>query len=200
MKALENRTLDSRREMEILDALQDIRTRNARNERVDASGLIGDLDQLGRGKGKAILSPEEEERIRAEEEDEALVRKIFSRAEDIELPDERGDAEREEALGSGSSAPEAGPSGPASTSGSGSNHSNSPPTPTDTPAATAAEGAEARARVVKRQLADAEPDVQSLLSERARAALEGSKMAAAPPPKKKKKSSGSAFGIVRKKA
>ena len=34
MKALENRTVDSKREMDILDALQDIRARNARNERV----------------------------------------------------------------------------------------------------------------------------------------------------------------------
>ncbi|THH05434.1 hypothetical protein EW146_g9903, partial [Bondarzewia mesenterica] len=34
MKALENRTTDSKREMDILDALQDIRARNARNERV----------------------------------------------------------------------------------------------------------------------------------------------------------------------
>jgi Saf4/Yju2 protein len=34
MKALENRTTDSKREMDILDALQDIRSRNARNERI----------------------------------------------------------------------------------------------------------------------------------------------------------------------
>ncbi|EIM21653.1 DUF572-domain-containing protein, partial [Wallemia mellicola CBS 633.66] len=34
MKQLEQRTLESKREMEIMDALSDIRTRNAKNERV----------------------------------------------------------------------------------------------------------------------------------------------------------------------
>jgi hypothetical protein len=34
MKVLEHRTQDSKRETDILDALQDIRARNARNERV----------------------------------------------------------------------------------------------------------------------------------------------------------------------
>ncbi len=42
MKVLENRTVDSKREMDILDALHDIRARNARNERVGHSEeLIG---------------------------------------------------------------------------------------------------------------------------------------------------------------
>ncbi|KAI9474814.1 CWC16 protein, partial [Zychaea mexicana] len=40
MKALENRTLDSKREMEILDALDEIRLRNARSERVDVDDVL----------------------------------------------------------------------------------------------------------------------------------------------------------------
>ncbi|KAI9319694.1 CWC16 protein, partial [Dichotomocladium elegans] len=40
MAALENRTIDSKREMEILDALDEIRLRNARSERVDVDEVL----------------------------------------------------------------------------------------------------------------------------------------------------------------
>ncbi|KAI0003305.1 CWC16 protein [Russula compacta] len=74
MKALENRTIDSKREMDVLDALHDIRARNARNERVGQSeDLIG---RLGR---EEVLSPEDEQRRREEEEDERLVREVFAK-------------------------------------------------------------------------------------------------------------------------
>ncbi|KAH8983606.1 CWC16 protein [Lactarius hatsudake] len=63
MKALENRTVDSKREMDVLDALHDIRARNARNERT----------------GRLTTSPEDEQRRREEEEDERLVREVFSK-------------------------------------------------------------------------------------------------------------------------
>jgi len=74
MKVLENRTVDSKREMDILDALHDIRARNARNERVGKSDDI--IGRLGR---EEVLSPEEEQRRREEEEDERLVREVFSK-------------------------------------------------------------------------------------------------------------------------
>ena len=73
MKVLENKTVDSKREMDILDALQDIRARNARNERV---GLSEDL------LAKIGLEEETEddaERKRLEEEDEKLVQEVFSK-------------------------------------------------------------------------------------------------------------------------
>jgi Saf4/Yju2 protein len=74
MKALENRTVDSKREMDILDALHDIRARNARNERV---GQADDLmTRIGR---EEVVSPEDEQRRREEEEDERLVREVFSK-------------------------------------------------------------------------------------------------------------------------
>ncbi|WP_228058543.1 Saf4/Yju2 family protein [Nostoc sp. LEGE 12447] len=38
MKALENRTLDSQVEMDILDALDEIKSLNARNAKVDLDG------------------------------------------------------------------------------------------------------------------------------------------------------------------
>ncbi|KAG6813097.1 hypothetical protein H0H92_013951 [Tricholoma furcatifolium] len=74
MKALENRTIDSKREMDILDALQDIRARNARNERVGNS--VDLLAQLGM---EEVEDAEDAERKRLEEEDEKIVREIFSR-------------------------------------------------------------------------------------------------------------------------
>jgi hypothetical protein len=74
MRALENRTTDSKREMDILDALQDIRARNARNERVGEDKLQKLFEP--------IEEPDEEEleRRKADEEDEALVRQVFSKS------------------------------------------------------------------------------------------------------------------------
>ncbi|KAI9056629.1 DUF572-domain-containing protein [Trametes sanguinea] len=74
MKALENRTVDSKREMDILDALQDIRARNARNERIGQS-----VDLLERLHMEEIESEEDRERKLAEEEDEKLVREVFAK-------------------------------------------------------------------------------------------------------------------------
>lgn len=76
MKVLENRTVDSKREMDILDALQDIRARNARNERVGRSGDVLEIINP-----VEVLTDEELAKQQAEEEDEALVRQVFSRVE-----------------------------------------------------------------------------------------------------------------------
>lgn len=74
MKALENRTTDSKREMDILDALQDIRARNARNERVGHTvDLLADIGV------EELENEEDNERKRLEEEDEKLVREVFSK-------------------------------------------------------------------------------------------------------------------------
>ncbi|KAG0041593.1 hypothetical protein BGZ83_001602 [Gryganskiella cystojenkinii] len=70
MKALENRTQDSKREMEIMDALDEIRTRNSLIERVDADQV---LDKLV-GAGDEIRSREQREE---DEEDERLARAVF---------------------------------------------------------------------------------------------------------------------------
>jgi len=79
MKALENRTTDSKREMDILDALQDIRSRNARHERIGAS--MADGEGLDKVIQNIEIEETEEERLKrlAEEEDEKLVREVFSK-------------------------------------------------------------------------------------------------------------------------
>lgn len=70
MKALENRTIDSKIEMDVLDALDEIRTRNARNERVDADALLDKLvDQ-------DIVKEKSQEEL-LEEEDSKLAKAIF---------------------------------------------------------------------------------------------------------------------------
>lgn len=74
MKALENRTMDSKREMEVLDALQDIRARNARIERAGQSDEL-----LARLHMQEVEEEEEAEKKRLEEEDEELVKAVFSR-------------------------------------------------------------------------------------------------------------------------
>ena len=76
MKALENKTQDSKREMDILDALQDIRARNARNERVAAAGGSEMLDKIAK---EEIEGEEEKAKRLADEEDEQLVREVFSK-------------------------------------------------------------------------------------------------------------------------
>ncbi|TFK26355.1 DUF572-domain-containing protein [Coprinopsis marcescibilis] len=75
MKALENRTVDSKREMEILDALQDIRARNARIERT--AGQSDDL--LARLHMQEVDEAEAAEAKRLEDEDEELVQAVFSK-------------------------------------------------------------------------------------------------------------------------
>ena len=76
MKVLENRTLDSKREMDVLDALQDIRARNARNERVGHSSSVDLIAQLGM---EEVEDAETAEQKRLEDEDEKLVREVFFR-------------------------------------------------------------------------------------------------------------------------
>lgn len=75
MKVLENRTEDSKREMEILDALQDLRARNARLERMAAGDSA--LDALE--DRDEVLDEEALRKKVEEEEDEEIVRRVFSK-------------------------------------------------------------------------------------------------------------------------
>lgn len=68
MAELEAKVTDAKREMEIADALDEIRTRNARNERARAKELDVKLEEARMW---------EEERVRAEREDEEMARRAF---------------------------------------------------------------------------------------------------------------------------
>ncbi|KAI9208958.1 CWC16 protein, partial [Polychytrium aggregatum] len=68
MKALENRTLASKKEMEILDALDEIRTRNSRNERIDTDDL---LDRL------LVNGADDNHDDEFDPEEEAMIRSLF---------------------------------------------------------------------------------------------------------------------------
>lgn len=117
MAALENKSVDSKREMDILDALQELKTRNARIERAgkvtDADGVSSRRVDLGDQNMLKRMGLAEDKRKRDEAEDEAEVSKVFGRAyvagvPDIELEEaasesEDGSETGSEASGSGSS-------------------------------------------------------------------------------------------------
>ncbi|KAF9354322.1 hypothetical protein BGX26_007851 [Mortierella sp. AD094] len=91
MKALENRTQDSKREMEIMDALDEIRTRNALNERVDADIL---LNKLAGSEEEIALQKQQEE----DEEDERLAKAVFKDTDGERVKRLRDDQDGQEEL------------------------------------------------------------------------------------------------------
>lgn len=78
MEALETKVVDQKREMEIADALDEIRTRNARNERAGKKTNVDDL----------VMKAEEEremERKRIEQEDEEAARNAFMSEDGVKV-------------------------------------------------------------------------------------------------------------------
>ncbi|KUI52703.1 Pre-mRNA-splicing factor cwf16 [Cytospora mali] len=71
MQELEAKTVDAKREMAIADALDEIRTRNARMERANHDGMMGDV---------ALVRPEDEQRRKEDEEDEDAYRRAVAAA------------------------------------------------------------------------------------------------------------------------
>jgi len=59
MKALENRTLDSKVEMDIIEALDEIKALNSRNERIDADTLLEQHKKLFEEKEGEFLDEDE---------------------------------------------------------------------------------------------------------------------------------------------
>lgn len=73
MLALENRTLDSKREMDILDALDEIKTKNSILEKVDPSTILGKIYKNE--------TPQEKIAGMQEQEDAKIAKAIFTDAD-----------------------------------------------------------------------------------------------------------------------
>ncbi|WAQ84956.1 hypothetical protein PtA15_5A529 [Puccinia triticina] len=194
MRSLEKNQVESKREMEILDKLQEIRTRNARLERSGngrgVDGVLASVSsriQSGLAGTKEIL--EQERHLQEAEEDEAEVAKYFSKvaAQPLKpLPsiEEHDGEEGPRASGSGSHLEqEAGDKDDLQQNGI-----------NPTPATTGPESI-----TIKRKFTDVEPDVHSLLSEKSREMLATASGFTKLPPKKKKNATMNALGVKIKK-
>lgn len=82
MEVLEGKVVDAKREMEIADALDEIRTRNARIQRAEGKGEVDKaLEQAERARAELEL-----EKRRVEAEDEEAARRAFARGIEIDDP------------------------------------------------------------------------------------------------------------------
>ncbi|KAI3401001.1 hypothetical protein diail_706 [Diaporthe ilicicola] len=71
MEELEAKTIDAKRDMAVADALDEIRTRNARMERANHDGMLGDA---------TVVRPDDDLRRQEDEEDEEAYRKAIAAA------------------------------------------------------------------------------------------------------------------------
>ena len=195
MKALENRTVDSKREMDILDKLQEIRGRNARLERADANKVLERISSRRDPEEMDDLERQAElERLIAEEEDEELVMRYFAKGivppPDIELYNNEVEGAAEqippveqaaEAIEGDGANPQAGPSNTTLLS-----HASAAMPPAGPS--------------VKRKLVEIEPDAHSLLSDEARKIADSVSFKPPPLPKKKQKAGGSSLLGIKPKA
>lgn len=185
MRALENRQMDSKREMDILDKLQDIRTRNARMERAGTDSLLKTVSsRVESGLASKAEVEAAEKKRRDAEEDEDEVRKYFAKMqEDLQiepigagLDDADGSASPSSPIASGCGSP----AGGADSDDVGSAFQ---------PIASSSTSAPPRPAAVatKRKLDEVEPEARTLLSEEAKKVASFDFKAG--PPKKKKQPS-----------
>ncbi|MCJ1334226.1 hypothetical protein MMC10_010933 [Thelotrema lepadinum] len=84
MQKLETKMLDTQREMQIADALDEIRTRNALNERIN-------LDSVSKTTKLRAEVETDLEKERLEKEDEEVARKAFLKGKRIKLNEKEAD-------------------------------------------------------------------------------------------------------------
>lgn len=210
MAALENKAVDSKREMDILDALQSIKSRNARLERAgkeDSERILEHVSsrtEVGDSTVEVRLSEYEAQRKREEEEDEEEVRRVFGRAyldgvPDIELDHAGTDGPSSATSSSAGSEPNTPTDGDEAAPAAGGSGSNGKANP-DMPPTMAAAVAAAKAAAVKRKLDAVEPSAAMLLTDEQKSIVSKG-FSTMPPPKKKKGNSALAnkLGIKLKK-
>ncbi|KAK4057943.1 Pre-mRNA-splicing factor cwf16 [Microbotryomycetes sp. JL221] len=185
MSKLESKAIDSKREMDILDALQEIKARNSRLDKagkrdVDAekiltrvtAGYDGLSSATDGNVGKSKLDEIERKRKQEEAEDEEEVRRVFGRAYVEGVPDIELDEDD-------------------STTSTTASEASEPGTPRDGQdvelvASGSSSSSTAAATAVKRKLDAVEPTPASLLSEASRSIVAKSTTMMPPPAKKKK--------------
>jgi len=86
MKALEKRTMESKNEMDVIDALEELKDLNARHANASIDSM---LDAVNSKKTPEELADEEDARLAREMFDEK--RKSIKRLQDVEIEDESGD-------------------------------------------------------------------------------------------------------------
>ena len=97
MEVLEGKVVDAKREMEIADALDEIRTRNARIQRAEGKGEVDQaLEQAERARAELEL-----EKRKLEAEDEEAARRAFGRGIEDDEDVEGNDTVNTESLGDG---------------------------------------------------------------------------------------------------
>ena len=97
MEVLEGKVVDAKREMEIADALDEIRTRNARIQRAEGKGEVDNvLEQAERARLELEL-----EKRRVEAEDEETARRAFAKGFEVDEGGEHGMGPASDVAGDG---------------------------------------------------------------------------------------------------
>jgi hypothetical protein len=194
MRSLEKNQIESKREMEILDKLQEIRTRNARLERSThgrgADGVLASVSsriQSGLAGAKEVL--EQERRLKELEEDEAEVAKYFTK---VAAPPTKSLPSIEEQ--DDSDGPIASSSKDHLNQKTGEEEHLHPSDINQAQPSTIVQPA-SQSITIKRKFTDVEPDIHSLLSEKSREMLANASGFTKLPPKKKKNLAVNAFGV-----